>query len=173
MESLGSTAASHSRKRKHGKFRPNVQELIRAALEETNGNENAAVALLVDQALEDVDYIREIFSLAVQALNRHNRSSERSSVRRAVQTAGTTVRSLGTALARPLLEFPLQDGTFLKDAYQPQIERAIAQFGHQGRTMLHLARWLESIHAKITPTQAVGEVLDEFSIRQLYDETQD
>jgi hypothetical protein len=161
-------AGTEARRKKH---RLGVQELIRKALDETEGNESAAIALLVDQALEDNDYIRELFGLAVQALNRHARSSRRGDIRRAVQSTGS-LRSLGSALARPLLEFPLQDGAMLKDAYQPQVERAAVQFGQQGDTMLHLARWLRSIHAKMDAGATVGESLDELTVRALFDETE-
>jgi hypothetical protein len=155
------------------KYRATVHELIRNALAETAGDEAAAVSILVDQALEDVDYVREIFSLAVQAMNRHDRSSKRGSVRRAASmgSSATSTRALGTALARPLLEFPLQDGTSLKDAYAPQIDRAAHQFGQQGSTMMHLSRWLLSVHTRMAEDKPVGESLDELTIRQLFDET--
>lgn len=171
---METTTSGHvSGKRNRAKYRPSVQELIRNALVDADGDESEAVSKLVDKALEDVDYVRELFRLAVQALNRQGRSSSRSKVRRALESTSGSVRSLGTALARPLLDFPLQDGTVLRNAYQPQVERAAAQFGHQGSTMLHLARWLQSIQAKMEGTKTVGDTLDEVSVRQLFDETQE
>jgi hypothetical protein len=149
------------------KYRATVHELIRNALAETAGDEAAAVSILVDQALEDVDYVREIFSLAVQAMNRHDRSSKRGSVRRAASMGSSAT----STRARPLLEFPLQDGTSLKDAYAPQIDRAAHQFGQQGSTMMHLSRWLLSVHTRMAEDKPVGESLDELTIRQLFDET--
>lgn len=165
------TGTAKSKRKSKAKFRPSVHELIRDALAEAAGDEHAAVSILVDQALEDVDYVREIFSLAVQAMNRHDRSSKRVSVRRAAGMGSNSTRALGTALARPLLEFPLQDGTYLRDAYAPQVDRAAGQFGVQGSTMMHLSRWLDSVHTRMAEDKPVGESLDELTIRQLFDET--
>jgi hypothetical protein len=168
------TASRESGRRGKAKHRPNVQQLIREALVEAEGDETTAVSSLVDAALADVDYVREIFSLAVQALNRHARSSKRASARKAVSSGGSgSTRALGIALARPLLDFPLQDGTLLKDAFAPQVDRAVQQFGQQGKTMMHLSRWLASVHARMAPASTVGESLDELTVRELFDETEE
>lgn len=160
------------RKPSGGKRRPNVQEMMQIALDDNGGDEAAATKDCVDRALEDVEYVREIFALAIHWTNKRGAHSRRTASRRsATMVDREAIRTLGTALARPMLEFPLQDGTMLKDATAGQVDQAARQFGLQGQTMLHLSRWMMAIRAKITDDKPVGEVIDELTVRQLFDET--
>lgn len=152
--------------------RMTVQELMKHALDHYEGDEDQAIDFCVDTARRDSEYVREIFALAIQAMSKDGRSTARRRARVAISSADReSVRELSTSLARPMLDFPLQDGTILKNATAEQVAKSGEQFGAQGRTMVHISRWLSAVHVRMDKTRKVAETIDELTARNLFDET--
>lgn len=150
-----------------------VQDMMRRALLEAAGDEAKALEICLSLSKDHPEYVTEIFALALHWLNRQNGQEKRARARRATSVADhRNMTILGAALARPMLEFPLQNGTMLKDAFGVQLDESARQFGLQGQTMLHWSRWLLAVRTKVAEGKTVGECVDELTARTLYEETQ-
>jgi hypothetical protein len=156
-----------------------AQERIDRALSETR-DENQAVVVQFDELVEMIDahtidftLLRQYIAIATYWTWRERQRSQRGRARhRAMAAAGDkeSIKSLGAALAQPLLDFVMMDGTPLRDATIAQVEASEQHFGAQGRTMLHISRFLAAVRTGMDDDKTVGESIDEETARRLFDE---
>lgn len=157
-----------------------AQERIDRALSEMR-DEHRAVVLQFDELVEMLDartidfgLLREYIAIATYWTWRDRQRSQRARANHRAMAAATdraTVKSLGAALARPLLDFVLIDGTILREATATQVETSGQHFVTQGVMMTHLSRFLTAIRTAMDAEKPVGESVDEPTARRLFEET--
>jgi hypothetical protein len=159
-------------------------ELAREVFEDEGGRTAPAIARL--QALIAADESLRI-AIAEAAIAeyaaRHVATvmmTDRAAVWRAAErrTAGlptrakTSVAALGNGIRESLLNFPLAGGLRLRDATRAEVAAQAQMYATHGADMLHKARWLATIAARLPDDEAtVGEVLTDGEVETLQAET--
>ena len=159
-------------------------ELAREFLEDAGGHTLPAVERL--QALIATDdalrlsiaeaAIAEYAARRVAAVMMADRASVWAAAER--RTAGlptrpkTSIAALGNGIRESLLNFPLAGGLKLRDATRAEVSTQAQMYAAHGADMLHKARWLEMIAARLPDDAArVGDVLTSGEVETLQAET--
>lgn len=146
-----------------------IGELAREVLDDEGGMVAPAVLRLKSLIASD-DALRE--SIAEAAINEYAQRRVANAMiggRRAVWTAAerriaapakTSVAALANGISASLLNFPLAGGLRLRDATRDQVSGQAQMYRAMGSDMLHKARWLALIAARLPDDEtAVGAVL--------------
>ena len=160
----------------HTQTRIDLYSLAREALSEAEGNTNDATRLLDRRLTKDKALRLQIIEQAIREATRHAAVTahhiNRAQLVAAVKSGREQVRSLATGMARTILDFPLLDGTKLRDATHDDLSRAITDYSTKSREMAHRASWLTAIMA-VTPVQGkVSDTVDDDTALRLWKEAQ-
>ncbi|MCZ4500998.1 MAG: hypothetical protein JWQ74_3553 [Marmoricola sp.] len=151
-----------------------LPSLAREALSKADGKTEDAIAILDARLKKDSELRKTLISEAVLEAARQSISiahrNDRAAIVRSVGSSRAAVEALAGGIMRGLLDFPLMDGTKLRDASKDDLAPAISHYQSQAATMTHRARWLVAIE-KLVPAQGrVGDVVDEATAVKLYEE---
>ena len=153
--------------------------LAQETLSSVDGKTEEAIALLDQKLSKDSNLrkaviseaVKEASKTAISLVHRIDRATIMRAIARPVALNGKEgVRSLAAGLARSLLDFPLLDGTKLRDAGKEDLGRAIAHYQSQADTMAHRARWLAAVDLLVPAEGRVGDVLDDAGADRLFQE---
>ena len=150
--------------------------LAREALQDANGLKSDAVNALEDRLAKDKTLRRSIVADAVETAIKVSVNLEtlaqRSRVAQAAQRAGlgqASVQALATGMASSLLDYPMSDGTPLREADRDRIATTRDHAASRAKTLAHRARFLSAVH-DLVPVQGVaGDVLDDTQAQELWE----
>lgn len=160
---------------------PTLRRLARLHLNGADGNIEIACRSLHAELAEDDDLLSSIIDEAVEAASLYDARMCQQDDRRSIingalaqlraASASTTGKEQTEALKRfmqrAVLDFPLFDGTKLRDAKREQVLESAEFYGKIAATNAQREKWLRSI-AKITPAgKRVGDVVSEDKARAL------
>lgn len=156
------------------KSKPDLAALARASLVASEGSTDTAIDILAEQIATNKALQKSIAAEALDDAIRYNiliaHHYQRRVLHNAMVNGRESVRSLATGLTRTILDFPLLDGTKLRDASLDDLDRAIHRYRTQAENMNRTANWLVLIR-NITPEQGmVGDVLDDATAQRLFEE---
>jgi hypothetical protein len=174
--------ASHPRTGRGSAAKPNLIELARNALEESEHDEVKATEVLRDYVLDDLGYVYEICQLIIHRVARDEMHTTQYTARQRATTTvqpsppaanPDSVKALASVIGRTLLDFRLPKGMpVLRDATAEDIAEAITRYRKTAATMTLRVQWLEAIAARLEPGQTVGQALDEVTVRRMYEEAE-
>lgn len=153
--------------------------LAREALAQAEGKTEDAVAILDKRLKRNKDLRLQLLAQAVKdaaktAVSLAHRS-ERATILRTIVTRHETdpqgpVKALARMWTRSLLDFPLLDGTKLREATRDDLDRAIHHYRSQADTMSKRAAWLTAIAEHVPAQGCVGDVVDDELAQRLASE---
>lgn len=148
--------------------------LAAEALSTASGKTDDAIAALVARLAKDKVARTAIASAAINDAIRNQvtiaHHNSRTNLMRAMLNGKESVRSLASGLTRTILDFPLLDGTKLRDASTADLDAAIHRYRTQADTMNRTANWLVLVR-NLTPAQGrVGDVVDDATAQRLFEE---
>lgn len=152
-------------------------EAARDALAESKGNANRATAALTASAKEDAALLHALAALAISMASpdegvamRHQRRKAWTAPNYDVGGNGHRVHALAAGNAMMLMDFPLMDGTPLRNATREEVRVNAEGYYKQASDMRWKSRWLALVASKI-PQQddkkTVGQALTESVLREL------
>lgn len=147
--------------------------LARDALAARDGNIEKAIGYLVNRLKRDENLlqilvegaIRDAIGMRVNSAHLNNRAA----VIRAASRADVEALAIGHLYA--FMDFPLGDGTKLRNATREQVESQAERYAKISSDTGHKHRWLRLIAQSTPPDQLVGESLTEARISALWKET--
>ncbi len=126
-----------------------------------------------DAVAADDDLRREFVERALPGFAYDLVSETFRKMRRAIVTVRQDTSQGGLRLLQTtdsLLEFPLWDGTRLKEATRVQVIETAEKYESQATTMAHRGRWLRAVAAKATnDDERIGDVVDAATAQQLFE----
>ena len=150
--------------------RVTLRELAEEYLADAGGLISDAVTELSDRLVRDADIrvsiLNDVVEEAARASTRKAMLAERAAiVWKADHAAGRRgVVALSSAMATALLDFPLGDGTRLRDATR---EAAASRYEKMSNEMARRGRWLRKIIVTMGDAKTVGAAIDENKANEL------
>jgi hypothetical protein len=143
-------------------------------LAEAGGSREDAISNLVVRLAKDkkareaiaADAIQDAIRYRVTVAHLHSRGN----LMRALTNGKDQVKSLATGLMRMALDFPLYDGTLLREATVADLDRAIDGYRKQAKTMNGYANWLSAIRELTPEGTKVGDAVDNATAQKLLEE---
>lgn len=169
------------------KHEADIYALAREALAKCDGNTGEAAKLLDKRLLRDkalrMSIIEQAVSVAVTDAARRAHIANRYCVvsamkRRAVRQEQQPVKNGATpsaaiafsnAMTRTILDFPLTDGTPLRDAGREHLERALTHYRKQANSMNARANFFARILEMLPENKTVGQALDAETVQAAWD----
>lgn len=154
-----------------------MADLAREVLDEVGGDKSAAIAELEHRLASDKALRRALVASAIDTCVRVSVNlktmAKRSRIAMAAQREGAGqagVQALAAGMANSLLDYPMSDGTPLRNANRDQIAVTRDNAATRARTLSHRSRFLSAV-LDLVPVQGVaGDVLDEATAQQLWEE---
>lgn len=152
-----------------------VGELAREIMEAEGGMVAASVDRLQRLILEDDDLrvsiaeaaVREYAARRVLSAHTATRAAIWNAAERRAAPAKVGLVHLANGISASLLNFPLAGGLPLRAATREEVEAQAALYTARGSDMLHKARWLALIAARLPEGATVGEALDDDTVEAL------
>lgn len=159
---------------------PTLDELASEAMEAANNDITSAATLLVDRLLsEPVLQNRYASSMLLQGC-RSKCSAMRSKTRTLILDGGlstissTTARGILAAIVHDteaLLNFPLPDGSKLRQATRPLLLNVVNTYGKQAQTMMVRRQWFLLMAQQMPDDlKRIEDVMDEVALQQYYEQ---
>jgi hypothetical protein len=158
---------------------PSIYALAQAAFEQADGDPRQAALTLIakigrNRALREElaeEFVRTTCMRAARDVLHSERAKSWLPPNYDAGGKGDRVKALARSNTEMLLNFPLDDGTKLRDATREQIEKFGTLCAAQGKTLVHRGMFLLAVAAKLKPGQKAGRFLTEKDLQQLRKET--
>ena len=145
--------------------------LVREALQELDGNVEKAISRIVYKLRADKGLLESVVAQAVRAGVKQTASNAQGNIRRVIVGTRAGVMALGEGLTSCFLDFPLRGGLKLKDAKRSDLVDQIKIYEAQAKDSSHKAKWLNLVLQALPEGKAVGAVLHENRVKELFEES--
>lgn len=156
--------------------KPDLQSLAREALAKAEGKTDEAIKILDRRLRRDSALRQSLIEEAVRSAAKlaivTSHHIERFAVVQGLKFGRAAVKSLATGLTRTILDYPLLDGTKLRDATHAELDRAIQDYATKASTNAHRARWLSAIRDLVPVQGKVSDVVDDDTAHRLWQEAE-
>lgn len=156
-----------------------MSALARQALDDAGGIKAAAIADVENRLARDKVLRRSLVAEAVETAIKTSTNTEtlrtRSRVAQAAQRSGlgqSAVHALASAMASSLLDYPMSDGTPLREAGRDQIAVTRDHAATRAKTLSHRARFLSAVHDLVPAQGVAGDVLDDGAAQEIWEKAQ-
>lgn len=160
--------------------RISLANMAKAALRENAGDVKLAIAALVRTLNDQKHLIKEIVADAIYEAADTLVKQQNIGIRRALfnpnriaKDTRETVVALARGIKASLLDFPLSDGSKLRDATPDKVTPLLNHCETQGRDLMHKARWLRHIIQTVPAGQKIGDHVTDERAKELWEATID
>ena len=158
--------------------------LVRAALEEVDGNAEKAASRVYYQLKNDKPLLEKVIKVAIKLaiLDRthHTIGDRRKSIIRSIDIQQARLRdkdrvvALAEAISSCLLDMPMVGGRMrLRDASHADVMAQAERYEKMAGGMSHKARWLRMIAQSVPAGRHVGSVITEKRALELFNEARE
>ena len=176
MQTQTETAASHSDFAMPSEAPPTLYQLAVGALADNANNADIAEEFVFSLLLNDQALLRSLVRSAVKSAVTTNVGKAIRNQREVIfDKARAAAHGKRIALAHiesvksSFLDFPLADGTRLRDATRVEVLEAVARYEKQSETMAHRARWLRALADIVPAGRRIGDFIDEGKAKELFE----